>query len=935
MKEHKLAAIVFTDIVGYTKRMEADEEATMLLLERQREIIFPLVQEFDGEVIKEIGDGLLIMFNSANKAVRFSIAVQERLKDEELTIRAGIHIGDVIFEEGDVFGSAVNIAARIEPLAPPGGICISEDVRNQIRNQGDIITFSEGKKNLKGVNEAIEIFKVVNKMFAESESVPFFRDIWRRRVVQITAIYLALAYSVRMLMSLIVGEYMLSPHLVDLVWFLLMSLIPSILLISYFHGRRGVTHWTRWELIGLPTNFVAAILLLFFLFQGKDMGAITTTLTMHNEDGEAVERVVLKNEFRKNILIFNFENISGDTSLDYLQYGVPALMQMDLSQDLFINPLTTKLFLSKIRDAGYEEAVGLPITLMKRYADQRHYNYFVCGDVKKDGDEYAMDVKVYETALTKLLDDIHLGGKDPFEMVDKASLEIKRIVGINESQIASAIDLPIAEMFTGSEKALYFFSRSIDAESRNDWIESNRLLELAIHEDPSFAIANVAAALSYLNLGNLEKASDNLTSVMNYLHKLPERQQFVAKYIYYVIELQPDKAMAVLKMWVELYPDDIVGHATLAERYGVKNLFNEAIVEYKKLLALDPERFEILQTIAFYYMKLGEFDSSLVYYQNYADALPMQSQSYRNLGNYYQTMGDMEKARESYEKALLVADMSELVSIKIDLAKISRQTGEFSRAYDQCLDALNDARGTQDSAKVYGAFEDLCLVRGQAEQALAYYEKKLVEYKKFLPPRSYNVYQIFTINIYAEAGKEEQAFRKLEELDQMLEPPLNKLPPFGYMMIYAEIGQAEKASQAMAGAEDIARGFGEEQLMNNIYYTGGRISELTGKYADAIAYYRKYLENNADDYSIHTNIARCYRKLKDYNKAEEEILINLKHRPFSPKANYEAALFYLEQDENNKALQYLERAVDIWKDADNEYVIAGEAKAKLAELKGV
>jgi len=125
MKEHKLAAIVFTDIVGYTSQMEKDEQHTMELLNKQREIIFPLAKEFGGEVIKEIGDGLLMMFTSAVQAVTFAITVQKRLVDEELTIRAGIHIGDVVFEEGDVFGSAVNIAARIEPLALHGGICIS------------------------------------------------------------------------------------------------------------------------------------------------------------------------------------------------------------------------------------------------------------------------------------------------------------------------------------------------------------------------------------------------------------------------------------------------------------------------------------------------------------------------------------------------------------------------------------------------------------------------------------------------------------------------------------------------------------------------------------------------------------------------------------------------------------------------------------------
>src|SRR5210317_1466962 len=226
MKEHKLAAIVFTDIVGYTRRMESDEEGTMKLLSRQREIIFPMVKEFGGEVIKEIGDGLMMMFTSANRAVRFAIAVQEIIKDDELTIRAGIHIGDVIFEEGDVFGSAVNIAARIEPLAPAGGICVSEDVRSQIRNQKDILTSSVGRKELKGVDEPIEIFCVVSE--AEElamKRTPFFKDLWQRRVIQITTIYIILSYLVKLGIGFMVKEYLLSPHLTNLVWFILLSLI--------------------------------------------------------------------------------------------------------------------------------------------------------------------------------------------------------------------------------------------------------------------------------------------------------------------------------------------------------------------------------------------------------------------------------------------------------------------------------------------------------------------------------------------------------------------------------------------------------------------------------------------------------------------------------------------------------------------------------------
>ena len=113
--DHKLAAIVFTDIVGYTWQMEEDEQRTMQLLEEQRKIVFPVVRSFHGAILKELGDGLLMMFSSAVDAVRCAIQIQVLLRDEDLTIRAGIHIGEVIFRDGDVFGSAVNVAARIQP----------------------------------------------------------------------------------------------------------------------------------------------------------------------------------------------------------------------------------------------------------------------------------------------------------------------------------------------------------------------------------------------------------------------------------------------------------------------------------------------------------------------------------------------------------------------------------------------------------------------------------------------------------------------------------------------------------------------------------------------------------------------------------------------------------------------------------------------------
>ena len=158
----KLAAIIFTDIVNYTKTMERDEQFALDLLHKQREIMLPIIEQHNGKLLKEIGDGTLMMFDIAIEAVWCAVDIQKAVQPVEgLSLRIGVHIGDVVLEVNDVFGSGVNVASRIESLAPNGGICISEDVWRQIRNHGDFIVVSLGKKKLKGINYPIEIFNVI------------------------------------------------------------------------------------------------------------------------------------------------------------------------------------------------------------------------------------------------------------------------------------------------------------------------------------------------------------------------------------------------------------------------------------------------------------------------------------------------------------------------------------------------------------------------------------------------------------------------------------------------------------------------------------------------------------------------------------------------------------------------------------------------------
>ena len=157
--ERKLAAIMFTDIAGYTESMSKSESKSLDLLEKKRSILKPLLKEYNGTFVKEIGDGTLSYFESAVNAATCAVKLQEYTYDDsDMNIRAGIHIGDIVFKDGDVFGDGVNVASRLESIAPKGGVCVSKNVYDELLNQDDFDGVELGLQSLKGVGRLVEVF---------------------------------------------------------------------------------------------------------------------------------------------------------------------------------------------------------------------------------------------------------------------------------------------------------------------------------------------------------------------------------------------------------------------------------------------------------------------------------------------------------------------------------------------------------------------------------------------------------------------------------------------------------------------------------------------------------------------------------------------------------------------------------------------------------
>ena len=168
--KRRLAAIVFTDIVGFTNLSSKDEEGAYKLVVKQREILKPIVEKHEGQWLKEEGDALLLSFPSSKEAVNCSIQIQEAVKNiDDLNLRIGIHQGDVIQEDKDVFGDDVNIASRIEPFAVAGGIAVSQKIQQDLSSNPEFKFKFIDTPKLKGVQQEISVYCIISHGLPESK----------------------------------------------------------------------------------------------------------------------------------------------------------------------------------------------------------------------------------------------------------------------------------------------------------------------------------------------------------------------------------------------------------------------------------------------------------------------------------------------------------------------------------------------------------------------------------------------------------------------------------------------------------------------------------------------------------------------------------------------------------------------------------------------
>lgn len=766
-----------------------------------------------------------------------------------------------------------------------------------------------------------------------------------RRVPQFVGLYLGVAWGIIQFVDWLVKRYLFSNQLVEIVLVGFVALAPSVILLAYTHGAPGRDRWGMLEKISLPLNILIAVGLLVMIFQGEELGATTETVTVTDEEGQTSERVVAKASFRRQLLLYFWDEPSGDSDLHWLRYGLPSMLALELDQNLFIDPVTPysgweNPYFARLRRAGIDNALNVPLSLGRQLAADFHLPFFVNGELQRGADSFRIRVRLYTSEPLEEVASLEVAGEDLLALVDRLAVELKGELGIPEGSESLVGDLPVAEHMSASLEALEAYIEGKNALLlANDRSAAIARFEDATRLDPAFARAYAELADAYAETGRSSQAFEALDLARKHDYKLTERERFLIRAMGYQLRGDSDKGISVLEMLADLYPADVTAQAHLANAYLLNNRVSEAIATYQRIYELDPSEDWTLRVLARLYEVDGRFEDAVAAYGRFAGLHPEDHMSYLNLGELYLRQGDHAAAREELETALLLT--SGLVGPIVALARLDLMEGAVDLAEARLREAEDIAGMPSSRRLVLIGWLDLLRLTGQIEAA-AEILPRLIEVESEYRARTNILGELLFMNaeVWVAAGRREEALAWLGELESELEPPFDLIVDLGYLSLHLHSGELDLAELRL---EKLAGYFAESdrQLYYFVERARGRLHEArdepelaSAAYARALQQYFKSPSSTAgfeEPAAYFTSLGRAQRLAGDLRAAEKSLEEALRLFPSYPEAHLELAYLHRSFDRPESMREHLDGALEIWREADPDYPPARAARSFDAE----
>lgn len=774
---------------------------------------------------------------------------------------------------------------------------------------------------------------IENYHFIKKETV--LGEIWNRRVPHILGLYLGGSWGIlEFISSLLVDRFFLSSHWITLSFVTLASLIPSVMMVAWYHGKPGPDSWTNIEKIGIPINVLITLILVAGLFNGKDLGAVTQSVQVINRDGETVERLLPKNAYRKSMAVFAFQPAGNSTDSNWLQMGIGEMLFRDLRQDLFINVRSPYDFIQTIHQKGFTYGSReLPLALLREICVENSIAYIVTGNYYTIRDSLHIKVDLYNSNKLKHLRSVNVSGKMLPELVDKISDELKTGIDMPARYSDAFEDMPAGEIVTRNMSAYENYILGLNAINfNNDAQLTSQYIRTAIDKDPTFALAYLALVLNYLRSNDNANLHLIYPKLMENLYKLSGFDRFYVKYLYYLNNQEYAKATEILDFWKKAFPDDIRPYQLMGQNhYHNSGNYQEEIREYQKILAIDPNMQNFILQIAPLYTFVEQFDSAEFYYLRYNEQNPEKSIGHIKLAGFFLARGDFDKSIQELQRAELLDP--ERSDISLAQAETEARQGDFKQAEHFYSVALNRAKTAQDSVQTLRNNAEYHIQRGEVAAAL----RDIVNYEQiaasFESPYRMLTEKMGHIQLFVWLKEDRMALDIIEKMKNLWSAvgDYYLLGEYNYVLAKEDLVQIELTIQKLEHS-NLKELF--SQALDGIAEFGrGKAEDLRQNPEAAILHYEKSLSMPDLGIESHLALGKCYRLSGDLKNSENHLNAILRTHPADGMVHYELAQLYWDWNKKDKAMTHMNICLGIWEHADDYSPYTKEAQGMLRRWK--
>ena len=793
----------------------------------------------------------------------------------------------------------------------------------------------------------------------------FIDEIIKRRIAPIIGMYIAAVWLAVEMADWMSNKFNVLPKLSSYVFVGLLTLIPSLIILAWGHGRPGKDKWTILEKIWIPLNIILAII------------AINILLTSHQENNkqtqpsQALKQSAMQKKENKledkqlntqktlsevalnkynRVLSFFWDNTSKDPSLDWLSYASTWLFIYDIRRTPSISattPYNSKSMIKQLQNKGFESATNIPLSLAIQVAKKSSKKWFTMGSFVKSKDAFQCTVKLYKTEDGKIVKTIHIKNKNMLAALDEASSQISSFLLSKEKTDGNIIpDLAISDHVSNNLAAIKSLISAKNAIAfGNDYDEAIHQIKQALKLDKYFVAAHVLAARTYQALGDYPQAIKHIDQALAKDYKLYEEDVYELKASKFSMQGKRDKAGLVEESWVRAFPNSPLAHGYLAGYYLYSsNKLKEGEKELNIIRELDPDNQNVLINLGRIYRIQENKSKTLEVLGLYLQQYPEKAEAYMQMGEALEQFGYYKKAIQLYEQASILGTNNFKAEISHALAFM--QMNNYQKAHEEIEELWQRCSTDAEKFAVLRAQLVLYQTTGQMQKALETVELITQPAKNTLDPFNF-MFMIadFKILILNEQGKYQEALKYAQALRDNSKPPFDKFVGIFFLVTYGNQEAKEKYRKEFSRFEKFLSSYKNPYWNSFLPALKSRVLAWDGKKQQAI----ELLENSIQtikqsisglDSLDKINEIEFYKILILIEQSKNQqalILLDgiLERDPTFAKAYYLKAKIYKHEKQELLFQQAYDNALKIWHYADENLVILKKLKQLKQQSKSI